>query len=82
MTDDDLGNIIKHQVCSATKKITELYSLSFNEALFYLMLQPYLLRTPIIISSNKLPIGYNADEIRKFIPREYRNIHHKSFEHI
>lgn len=50
----------------------KLYSLSFSEALNYLLLYPELLRTPIIFSENKLLVGFNSDEIRKFIPSVYR----------
>ena len=33
---------------------------------------PYVLQTPIIIDGNNYLIGYNEDEIRKFLPKEYR----------
>ena len=33
---------------------------------------PNLLRRPIITDSKHLQIGFNEDEIRAFLPREYR----------
>lgn len=34
--------------------------------------QPGLLRRPIILDDKRLQIGYNEDEIRRFLPREVR----------
>ena len=44
--------------------ITELYEL--------IRKTPGLLRRPIIIDDKRLQIGYNEDEIRRFLPREVR----------
>lgn len=33
---------------------------------------PRLLRQPIIVGVNKLQIGFDSHDIRKFIPRDYR----------
>nr|WP_285004996.1 ArsC/Spx/MgsR family protein [Lactococcus garvieae] len=46
--------------------------LSFNEALDFVLSHPYVLQTPIIIDGKNYLIGYNEDEIRKFLPKEYR----------
>lgn len=46
--------------------------LSFNEALDFLLTHPHVLQTPIIIDDHSLLIGYNEDEIRKFLPKAYR----------
>ena len=34
--------------------------------------QPGLLRRPIMIDEKRLQIGFNEDEIRRFLPREVR----------
>ncbi|AOR74868.1 Arsenate reductase-related protein [Limosilactobacillus fermentum] len=44
--------------------MTELYEL--------IRKTPSLLRRPIIIDDKRLQIGYNEDEIRRFLPREVR----------
>ena len=44
--------------------MTELYEL--------IRKTPGLLRRPIIIDDKRLQIGYNEDEIRRFLPREVR----------
>jgi hypothetical protein len=33
---------------------------------------PGLLRIPLIIDEKRLQVGYNEEEIRKFLPRKYR----------
>lgn len=35
---------------------------------------PEILRKPIIIDDKRIQIGYNEDEIRKFVPREVRDV--------
>lgn len=34
---------------------------------------PGLLRRPIIIDEKRLQVGYNEDEIRRFLPRKVRS---------
>jgi regulatory protein spx len=36
---------------------------------------PGLLRRPIIIDEKRLQVGYNEDEIRRFLPRKVRTYH-------
>ncbi|WEZ93328.1 ArsC/Spx/MgsR family protein (plasmid) [Lactiplantibacillus plantarum] len=48
--------------------------LPLNTALQILCDYPKLLRRPIIVSNTKLQIGFNEDEIRKFIPRSIRRL--------
>lgn len=74
MTECGLDDIVRTQRTPAIikKKVKKLYSLTFSEALNYLLLYPELLRTPIIFSDNKLLVGFNSEEIRKFIPNAYR----------
>ena len=35
---------------------------------------PGLLRRPIIIDDKRLQVGYNEDEIRRFLPRKVREL--------
>ncbi|MFK4881504.1 MULTISPECIES: ArsC/Spx/MgsR family protein [Lactococcus] len=46
--------------------------LSFSEALDFLISHPHLFQTPIITNDHTPLIGYNENEIRKFLPKEYR----------
>ena len=36
---------------------------------------PGILRRPIIIDEKRLQVGYNEDEIRRFLPRQVRTFH-------
>jgi len=47
-------------------------TMPLNEWLEFMLKNPYLLRTPIIMDEKKLQVGFNVDEIRKFIPRRIR----------
>ena len=75
LTDQGLNEIIKRPIGDHTKTNTEISlieKLKFNEAIDYLKKHPELLKTPIIIENQKILIGYNANEIRKFLPKRYR----------
>ncbi|KGB13796.1 ArsR family transcriptional regulator, partial [Latilactobacillus sakei] len=45
-----------------------------NELLDLVQENPGLLRRPIISDEKRLQVGYNEDEIRRFLPREVRRI--------
>ncbi|WP_458414753.1 transcriptional regulator Spx [Schinkia sp. CFF1] len=47
-------------------------NLSLLELLSFIEKHPGLLRNPIIIDNKKMVIGYNEDDIRKFLPRKVR----------
>ncbi|MGL4248159.1 MAG: ArsC/Spx/MgsR family protein [Lactococcus garvieae] len=75
LSDGGLKDIVKRPRKSRSEvrdalKYMEL--LSFNEALDFVLSHPYVLQTPIIMDGNNHLIGYNEDEIRKFLPKEYR----------
>lgn len=74
-SDEGLIDILKRPGKSSTEvKDALIYMelLSFNEALDFLLSHPYVLQTPIIMDERNHLIGYNVDEIRKFLPKEYR----------
>ncbi|WP_285046995.1 ArsC/Spx/MgsR family protein [Lactococcus petauri] len=65
------------RVCSKNrKKIKKLEEMGFNEGINYLTTYSTLLQTPIIKGDKLSVIGYNSEEIRHFLPKEYRR---KSF---
>lgn len=69
--DDFLKN--KMQMSSEMREKIDIFEqLSFNTAIAYILLNPDLLRTPIILAKNKYFVGYNRDELRQFISKEYR----------
>lgn len=74
-SDEGLIDILKRPGKSSTEvkdALRYMELLSFNEALDFLLSHPYVLQTPIIMNERDHLIGYNVDEIRKFLPKEYR----------
>lgn len=45
---------------------------SFREGVMFLQEHTDLIQTPLIVKGNKLLVGFNNDEIRQFLPQEYR----------
>ena len=77
LTQEGILSIIKSSTLSSVKiknTIRHIADMSFNDALNFICHHPYILRTPIIIEKNNLLIGYHEEEIRKFIPRDYRRL--------
>jgi len=48
--------------------------LSVNQLIKFIQDNPSILKLPIIIDERRFQVGYNAEEIRAFIPRELRKI--------
>lgn len=46
--------------------------MTFDAALDFLLQHTDLFRLPIILDENKFLVGYNADEIKSFLPHIYR----------
>jgi regulatory protein spx len=49
--------------------------LSFNASLVVLLEHPILFCTPIIYNETKIQIGYNKEDMRKFVSREHREVY-------
>lgn len=54
------------------RKIRIIENMKFNDSLKFIKVNYELIKSPIIIDQDKVMIGYNSEEIRKFLPREYR----------
>ena len=50
----------------------DVESISVTELLNLIEQYPSLLRRPIILDGKRMQIGFNEDEIRAFLPRDYR----------
>lgn len=74
LTENGLDDIISTRSQYYPKIAKQLPDMSFNEILTLLCERPQLLRRPIILGENKLQIGFNADDIRQFIPRHIRRL--------
>lgn len=54
--------------------INMIKTMKFNEAVDCILSSNELLRVPIIFDEKKLVVGFNLDEIRAFLPRDYRRL--------
>ncbi|MFK4897215.1 ArsC/Spx/MgsR family protein [Lactococcus petauri] len=75
LTDKGFATILKRAGKggkSIEKQISKLMMMNFNDAVNYLSATPELIKTPLIVEEDKFFSGYNREEIRQFIPREYR----------
>lgn len=74
MTEDGTEEIISTRSKVFQKLDIDLDELPLPELLKLIQENPGLLRRPIMIDEKRLQVGFNEDEIRRFLPREVRAI--------
>lgn len=52
----------------------DIDSMSVNDLIKFIQENPSILKRPIMIDERRFQVGYNAEEIRVFIPRELRKL--------
>ncbi|MFK4935476.1 ArsC/Spx/MgsR family protein [Lactococcus garvieae] len=57
---------------SVNKAINYMMNLSLAEAIDFILSHTDILQAPIIIENSNHLIGFNEDEIRVFLPKQYR----------
>ncbi|AIY75764.1 transcriptional regulator Spx [Bacillus anthracis] len=83
MTVDELKSILRLTEEGATEIIStrsktfqdlniNIDELSLNEFYKLIIQHPLMLRRPIMLDEKRLQIGFNEEEIRKFLPRSVR----------
>lgn len=72
MTEDGTDEIISTRSKVFRKLNIQLESLPLQELFKLIQENPGLLRRPIILDEKRLQVGYNEDEIRRFLPRKVR----------
>lgn len=72
MTEDGTDEIISTRSKTFQNLKVNLESLPLQELYQLIRDNPSLLRRPIIIDEKRLQVGYNEDEIRRFLPRKVR----------
>ena len=72
MTEDGTDEIISTRSKSFQKLDVNLETLPLHDLFQLIQDNPGLLRRPIIIDEKRLQVGYNEDEIRRFLPRKVR----------
>ncbi|WP_456271802.1 transcriptional regulator SpxA [Bacillus sp. AK031] len=72
MTEDGTDEIISTRSKTFQKLNVELDALPLQDLFELIQQNPGLLRRPIIMDEKRLQVGYNEDEIRRFLPRKVR----------
>jgi regulatory protein spx len=72
MTEDGTDEIISTRSKTFQKLNINLEAMPLQDLYNLIQDNPGLLRRPIIIDEKRLQVGYNEDEIRRFLPRRVR----------
>ncbi|MGK0550924.1 transcriptional regulator Spx [Enterococcus faecalis] len=72
LTENGTSDIISTRSKVYARLDADLESLTVKELIHLLQENPSLLRRPLIVDERRLHIGYNEDEIRVFLPAEFR----------
>jgi regulatory protein spx len=73
MTEDGTDEIISTRSKTFQKLNVDVDTLPLQELYTLIQHNPGLLRRPIILDEKRLQVGYNEDEIRRFLPRKVRS---------
>lgn len=74
MTEDGTEDIISKRSKAYKNLNVDLNSLPMKDLYQLISENPGLLRRPIIMDDKRLQVGYNEDEIRRFLPRKVREL--------
>ncbi|MBA1392765.1 Spx/MgsR family RNA polymerase-binding regulatory protein [Lactobacillus sp. XV13L] len=74
MTENGTEEIISTRSRAFQQLKINLDDLSIDQLLGLVEKNPSLLRRPIIMDDRRLQVGYNEDEIRRFLPRKVRRL--------
>ena len=72
MTENGTEEIISTRSKAYEELEMSIDDLTMNELLQLIEKSPGLLRRPIVMDEKRIQIGYNSDQIRRFLPREVR----------
>ena len=67
-------DIISKRSKAYSKLNVDLDELPMKQLYKLISKNPGLLRRPIIVDEKRLQVGYNEDEIRRFLPRQVREL--------
>ena len=74
MTEDGTEEIISTRLKAFQRLQLDIEDLSLNQLYDLISRDPSLLRRPILLDEKRLQVGYNEDEIRRFLPRKIRTL--------
>lgn len=73
MTEDGTDEIISTRSKTFQELNIDLDNIKLQDLYELIQAHPGLMRRPIIMDEKRLQVGYNEDEIRRFLPRKVRN---------
>lgn len=73
MTEDGTDEIISTRSKTFQKLNVDLDTYPLQKLYNLIQKNPGLLRRPILVDEKRLQVGYNEDEIRRFLPRRVRS---------
>ncbi|MET3697069.1 transcriptional regulator SpxA [Bacillus oleivorans] len=79
MTEDGTEEIISTKSKAFQKLNVDIDTLPLKELYQLIHDNPSMLRRPIIMDEKRLNVGYNEDEIRRFLPRKIREYERYEF---
>lgn len=82
MTEDGTDEIISTRSKVFQKLNVNLETMPLQDLYKLIQGNPGLLRRPIIIDEKRLQVGYNEDEIRRFLPRKVRTFQLKEAQRL
>lgn len=74
LTEDGTEELISTRSKIFSELTIDLDDMSINKLIDLIVMYPSLLKRPIILDDQRMQIGYNDDEIRRFLPREVRQL--------
>lgn len=73
LTEEGTGDIISKRSQAYQRLNIDFETIKLNDLIQIIEENPTLLRRPLIVDHKRLQVGYNDDEIRKFLPRKKRD---------
>lgn len=71
-SEDGTDDIISPRSKIVSENSIDFDSMKISELIAFIKKNPSVLRRPIIVDDHRIQVGYNAEEIRTFIPRARR----------
>ncbi|MFD2639380.1 transcriptional regulator SpxA [Piscibacillus salipiscarius] len=82
MTEDGTDEIISTRSKVFQSLDVSLDQMPLKDLISLIQQNPGLLRRPIILDDKRLQVGYNEDEIRRFLPRKVRSFQLKEAQRL
>lgn len=74
LTEEGTGDVISKRSRAYQRLNIDFENIMLNDLIQLMDANRTLLRRPLIVDDRRLQVGYNEDEIRKFLPREIRRV--------